>query len=650
MFSNALTVRQFKLALAAAALIMALLLAACREQDDPPGAGDPTARATTIAGQPIQPSPTPTITLTPAPSNTPTPTLTPTITPTPTATAPRASVSGNPLAAAVHDAAPQAGAPCGVIDLLDFPLDPPDALNIARGGQDFNVFRNRYDGYHAGEDWWGPGGRGGSFGEPVYSIGHGQVTFAHPYGWGIDQGTVILRHVFPNGAEFYSFYGHLDPPSIELRYGQCVSRGQQVGAIGRPRGSPHLHFELRTHTPSDPGPGYWSHDPRRSGWLAPSHTIWNWRIGVSPGVLWQRSDLRAGLQPLSPLQPDTLAVVDGPDIVGYRLGDGSQRWRVSTAADPELDEEFLAPISATAFDAQQPILYSADRRGRIAAYRLPPQEGEASEEAAPLMLWDLQLHNLRGAPTLIPLPSGGVALAVQGRMIAFTPAGALLWRKAFDVRPLSWQPWQEATFVSATGDGDRLWQVSAEGLLSWPTELSGKLVQAASALYLYDGDAVYRLNSQTQSADLFFELPDGLASQGDMIALPDGGLLLAHRDGGGRRLIALDPSGVMRWQRAYDGQFDGKPRLLLSGNQPYIFSEEENGAWSRVTLHRIDMQSEQLTLVFSGGTRTPIPGGSWLLATAAGQFLINIGGGSLLALDAGAALQVVCGGSASPGC
>ena len=29
---------------------------------------------------------------------------------------------------------------------------------------------------------------GGSFGEPVYSIGHGQVTFAHPYGWGIDQG------------------------------------------------------------------------------------------------------------------------------------------------------------------------------------------------------------------------------------------------------------------------------------------------------------------------------------------------------------------------------------------------------------------------------------------------------------------------------
>ena len=34
-------------------------------------------------------------------------------------------------------------------------------------------------------------------------------------------------------------------PSVTLQAGQCVARGQQIAVLGRPRSSPHLHFEIR---------------------------------------------------------------------------------------------------------------------------------------------------------------------------------------------------------------------------------------------------------------------------------------------------------------------------------------------------------------------------------------------------------------------
>ena len=32
----------------------------------------------------------------------------------------------------------------------------------------------------------------------------------------------------------------------------------------------HEHFEIRTHMPEEPGPGYWPTDPTEAGWLPPS--------------------------------------------------------------------------------------------------------------------------------------------------------------------------------------------------------------------------------------------------------------------------------------------------------------------------------------------------------------------------------------------
>ena len=107
----------------------------------------------------------------------------------------------------------QRGAPCGVVDLLDFPLGAPDGQD-ASARWPFGRYSERYKGIHAGEDWVYD--FGSSLGKPVYTIGHGQVLYAEPWGWGGDKGTIIIRHVFADGSTIMSFYGHLDPPSVVL--------------------------------------------------------------------------------------------------------------------------------------------------------------------------------------------------------------------------------------------------------------------------------------------------------------------------------------------------------------------------------------------------------------------------------------------------
>ena len=153
-------------------------------------------------------------TATSTPTPTPTPTSTPTATPTPTAIP--VVVSDDLREARLSAPVPQGGALCGVVDLLDFPMDPPHGLRVVFGGRDFGVYRSNYGGRHTGEDWWNGSA---SFGTPVHSIGHGTVTFAEPWGWGADKGVVIVRHVFSDGRAILSFYGHLDPPQRRVERG-----------------------------------------------------------------------------------------------------------------------------------------------------------------------------------------------------------------------------------------------------------------------------------------------------------------------------------------------------------------------------------------------------------------------------------------------
>ena len=154
-------------------------------------------------------TPTATATITPRPTMTPLPTATP----TPTAQ-PLYLFDGLRTQRSLAPVA-QRGAPCGVVDFFDFPLDAPDGAD-ARAPWPVGIHIGGYSGLHAGEDWIY---NGGSLGKPVYSIGHGLVLYAQPYGWGGDLGTIIVRHTFPDGKSILSFYGHLEPDSVTLPAG-----------------------------------------------------------------------------------------------------------------------------------------------------------------------------------------------------------------------------------------------------------------------------------------------------------------------------------------------------------------------------------------------------------------------------------------------
>lgn len=128
-------------------------------------------------------------------------------------------------------------------DGFDYPVGKPDGSGYYKS-RGLRLAAPR----HLGEDWNGNGGGNSDLGDPVYSIGHGFVSYAADArgNWGK---VVIVRHAFrePKTGKVYYFqtlYSHLDKITVQL--GQLIPRGAQVGTIGTNRGQypAHLHAEL----------------------------------------------------------------------------------------------------------------------------------------------------------------------------------------------------------------------------------------------------------------------------------------------------------------------------------------------------------------------------------------------------------------------
>ena len=569
---------------------------------------NPSATSPPATSQPAPPPSTATLTPLPMPPLTATatqtavPTATPSPSPTPTATAVPITISGDPRAAQLANLpAPQRAASCGIVDILDFPLDPPDALNVSRGGGDFGVFRDRYGKYHAGEDWRAPG-EGSSFGKPVYNIGHGRVMYAEPEGWNRDKGVVIIEHIFADGHAFYSFYGHLDPPSVVLQPGDCVQRGQTVGNIGKPRTSPHLHFEIRTHMPYQPGPGYWPEDPTTAGWLPPSQTIWNERMAGAPGVVWLRPFLPPGLTPIGQPDDQTFLLLDDEQIAAVGLGDGRFQ-------PLRLDGE---PINSAVLSGDW--LIAADREGQVRAFRWP--------EAQPVWTADL---GVSGAPTLWPLPNGG-AVAGMGTRLWGLADGGVRWMMDVGARPSSWAATNDTLLLATTGSEGALWTITAANPPQKLADLSGYPVVSGSAIWLIGTDGVYKLVDG--APELVLPLPASALRGNTAVSLPDGGLLIAHFDSADHRLIALNGDGSMRWERSFAALAATDVALLAADGGVYLAAQTA----SEMRIYAVAGETAVLTHLFTGGTRSGGWGDRW--ATAVGdKLLLSAGGGSLLALD-----------------
>ena len=550
-----------------------------------------------------QPTPerTPAPTLTPEPSPTATSTLTPTPTPTPTLTAAPISVSNRLRAALLTTPVPQRGAPCGIVDILDFPLGPPDGAGFSARWS-FGRYSDRYNGIHAGEDWGWVGGD--SLGQPVYSIGHGMVTYAQPLGWGVDRGVVIVRHVFPDGKTLLSFYGHLDPPSVVLKPGDCVARGDKVGAIGKPRGRPHLHFEIRTHTPDDPGPGYWPVDPRLAGWFAPSDTISDYRIQVSPGVEWMRPFTTTGSVGIGVLSDGTLAAVDGANLIGIDPGDGRLRW--SQPISPTVHQALI--------DVDGAQVYLSLFTGAVQAF-----------DASGAALWRIELGR-SNRPALMPMPGGGVVVATDRALIGVSASGGRLWQIDRAAPPFDWALDGDRLIFTTQATYAAVHTLDRDGHLRWAARLSGRIAVTGDQVFINHVNGVYRLNPETLGADLLLPLDGSALDLGQPLAMPDGGLLVPHRGSSVQRLIALTADGAIRWDKSITVFGRTLPHLLRIGDQVFALTIDGD-------VLSIDPDSGEARVIFDGGVGVRVPGEASAFATADGRLLIDMRSGDFIGLD-----------------
>lgn len=194
---------------------------------------------------------------------------------------------------------------------------------------------------------------------------------------------------------------------------------------------------------------------------------------------------------------------------------------------------------------------------------------------------------------------------------------------------------------TTSGQDTDLWTIDESGPTAWAAQISGLPVISGDGLFVYDQEGVYRLDPETRSAELLYALPRASPELGDMVALPDGGLLLAHTDWYDRRLIALDNDGTLRWQRSFSDVAPGQPRLHLLDSQPYMLLQNDTAYATDIAIFAIEMDRAELTHIFTGGTRTPRPQDTSAFAIDNDRLLLNIGGGSMVALDAQLAIDAV---------
>lgn len=633
--------RRLLITIIALVILTVVILTGCRVEEQgmasQNGAAPATGRPTFVATIRVRLTRTPT--LTPTATNTATPEPTSTPTPTPTLTAQPISVLGDPRAVTLRTAPSQDDTRCGIVDLLDFPLNPPDGDGVARGGTDFGVYRSRYEQYHTGEDWWVSRGRS-SFGAPVYSIGHGRVTYAAPLGWGRDQGIVIVRHSFDDGRQLLSFYGHLDPSSVTLNAGECLRRGRQVGLIGRPRTPPHLHFEIRTHMPNEPGGGYWWQDPVLDGWKPPSQTIWQERMSASPGVEWLRPPAGRNTMAVGMQDEHTFIVLEDHELTALDSATGEERWSVT----PE------DRIETATLDAIRPILYVAGQLGQIEAFRLPELAAGNSEAVQEEILSSLWVEDLDvvGIPTLIPHPQGGVVLAVWNDMIGLSATGEVLWQEDTFDRTLDWATVGDQLLLSTVGREQSVWTIDESGPRPWAGLTGGSLSAQSEYALLFNDQGLFKLNPDDGSHELLSEWPQDSLRASDVMALEDGSALVVYLSRSDRRLILFDSQGNVMWQRALPDSIAGTPTLQPVDGRPYLVAQSESGGTGSISVFAVDTGNVALARLFSGGTRMPRASQNSFHLAGNRRLLVNIGGGHLVALDLRSAAEGMVTAPGSP--
>lgn len=500
-------------------------------------------------------------------------------------------------------------------------MDPPNALSYQRGGRDFGVFRARYDKYHAGEDWWRSGG---VLGEPVYAIGNGRITYAQPNGWGRDKGVIIIEHVFTDGRKILSFYGHLDENSFDVSFGECVVRGQYLADVGNPRTPPHLHFEMRTHAPTETLGGYWNIDPRTAGWVWPSMRIWDERLRASPGVGWVKSLETTGIKSLGQLPSGRFGILENYEFFALDTTTGQEFQFLSALEKP----------TNGVVSGQQLFVTQENDVGLIYNFN-----EDNSLDIRPVAEFPTQPND----NLLIPRPGGGVVVASGQMLAAINAAGERIWQIENDGPLLDYAIAENILFVASAGEAANLWKITADGEPESISNIVGQLLVSAPNLWVYAPDSLFKMDiaSDIDALGLVYTFPEGDLDRSDIVGYSSGSIILAHVDQDDQRLFLFTQEGKKLWERSYRELPRSKQRLRTLNDQAYLISQGSVQSPGDITVYKIDVGENELERIFVGGTRFPYPIDTWVSPLDEGQLVINIGGGAMTVFDPQIALDTL---------
>ncbi len=417
----------------------------------------------------------------------------------------------------------QAQDQCGFVTQIAFPVD----RTVFQLVQDFGVPSPRHQGrYHTGEDYYG--GRGVSFGLPVYAIAAGRVTYSAPDGWGRDGGVIIIEHTFPDGSIYYSQYGHVRQTETVLfpeRY-TCVMPGQRIATIGDARPAPHLHFEIRSTGPDVPGPGYTWEDPTTVGYLQPSQFILNWQTWLTPVHRWHWLTPN-GTRPASPpfLLPDNSLIVLEGSRVRRLTSDGRVLWRTNLERPP---------LALTGLDGRALLTFASG------AMQIINADGTLAER------WETG-----AALETIVLQSAGwlVARTIDGALVAFTPdRRGLAWR--IDSIPPILRAHAAAKVLAFVTDTFAIISVSPDGRrldAAQAAEPAFMTTAPDGGLLVYAQDSFWNIDSTGQWSRSPEPVPPGGGPESAFWVDPTTGVRAFWTGGTTRLLQSLDAAGAPHW-------------------------------------------------------------------------------------------------------
>lgn len=491
---------------------------------------------------------------------------------------------------------------CGVVDAIDYPID-----NLVQGYDDFALFRARFEGNHTGIDVgfdrWG---------DPVRAAARGRVTLSDIEEWDTEKGVVILEHLFPDGSIAYTLYGHMEQTDTIFfpKVGDCVERGAVIGSIGWPsRGRPHLHYEIRAILPTDGGPGYVTGNPLLGGWYHPLDFTYLWRIRLSPGFIASTTfDMVPGLPPVS-LDSGFYALASGNTIQGTSPS-GEILWQIET-------DGVVTGIAALPGD-------------RVVAHT---NKGQAitlqgGRYAALWTVNGLEMPFVALGETLVFVQAGG-ALA------AYDPTGLPRWMlpaPASSARVLGFETNGQQIALGVHDNNDITWRlIDAAGQVVYETRFDHTPVIAPvrdGSWFALDGAQVKRFaGGENHTLGSISPLPGRTAR----VTVDLVGNAYVYMGDADNTLLALNPSGGVRWRADYPFPPASLPPLIRTGSGCLLYTLDADGMLN--VFNTADGTLIQQVQLYAGGDQTGSPRARLLRVDTSERVQVSGGFLSLVTLD-----------------